>query len=66
MCGFCGDLWLFLTLAGVRLSPHRWFPRQLVVEVLTAFTVDTVGVVFADTLSMDLDMKTLTDSLVSF
>lgn len=46
-----------ITLAGMRVSSHCWFPWQVVVEVLTAFTVYTIGVVFTHTLSMDLNMK---------
>lgn len=46
-----------ITPAGVCVSPHGWFPRQVVVEVLAAFTVDTVGVVFTHTLSVHLNMK---------
>lgn len=37
------------------VSPHRWFPWQVVVEVPTMFAVYTVCVVFTDTLPMDLN-----------
>lgn len=57
---------VYLTLAGMRVSPHCWFPWQVVVEVLTAFTVYTISVVFTDTLSMDLNMMSMKDSLLFF
>lgn len=50
----------------MRVSPHCWFPWQVVVEVLTAFTVYTISVVFTDTLSMDLNMMSMKDSLLFF
>lgn len=44
------------------MSAHGWLPRQVVVEVLTAFAVDPVGVVFTHTLSVHLNAAAAEDA----
>lgn len=50
-----------LTLAGVGVSSLRWPPRQIVVEVLTALAVQTLGVVIAYTAAVDLNTQKINE-----
>lgn len=54
-----------LTLAGIGVASLSWSPRQVVVEVLTLFTVQTFGVVVTHAVTVNLKtQKTQTHTYI--
>ena len=46
-----------LTLAGISVVALRWFPGQVVMEIITLFTVQTFGVVVAHAPAVNLKKR---------
>lgn len=48
-----------LTLAGISVASFSWSPGQVVVEILTPFTVQTFGVVVTHAVTVNLKTTTI-------
>lgn len=52
--GQCICVFVFFTSAGVRVLCLRWSPRQVIVKISAAFTVQALCIMFAYTATVDL------------